>query len=1059
MSLVARKKFRRAAALLSLPLIAAAPGVAWAQDAEAVDSAASPVEATADDMPIIGSPAVALSGSAVPHTGLIRTFQGDIDPYTGLIRTFSGDLTPYTGLIRTFQGEIDPHTGLIRTFQGDIDPYTGLIRTFEGDIDPATGLIRTFEGEVDPYTGLIRTFDGDVTAQTGLIRTFEGDIDPYTGLIRTFWGSLTPQLGDLDPKVGLIRTFSQGFLPQSRTALNAWAAANASGDYAPLVAELRSMEQNGANQWGSAVQQKTGKTFTAGFSDPFFAKWGIDLGNSQTLAGWSALERQLMLLDWYDNVLLYSGMDRVDHWMNAVHWTPMLTQNQGSGSRATIGLIDFFAADPDVRSKVVYSGGYQNVSNSHGAAVGSLLVASHDGKGVMGIAPRAQIAAFNPFDQTMTASWEDVRAGIAAVGKRGASVINLSLGVPGYTLPAEWRDVFRNTTVQPFKDQSVYVIAAGNDGIVQPGNVNMKDAFNSTFIVVGSVDPNGRISAFSNTPGTACLTDGTTCKNTQVWNSSDSYFRDKSDYLKESGLLMNRFLVAPGEMILVSDGNGGVTRMSGTSFAAPLVSGAIALIHDRWPWLKAKPQDVAKVILESAQDLGAPGVDAVYGHGLLDIQAAQSPLDYSKLSYYLVNGSSVSEVKATQLASGGLQSVWSANDMFFVAFEKLASSERDFLIPLSSRLFGSSINGQNFQEFAYNGLVRWLGKSSYTAGFSDSTTTPAVMLGNGWNMAMRGRTETLPVLDGGERVKLVSSVELSNPESGIAFGFGTGDGAVALGGRSGLQRSSDFDPYSGGANPLLGFASGDAHVSTRFALNGKLDVSLGVTRQDRGIAQDLAFGRFAWADRALLGSADGYHSQATMARLDYRLARPVTLSVSYTRLTEEGAFFGVRSLDRADFGEATISDGLTLAADAQLGGGVSLFASGTMSRSNSQGQAMLGIDEAVGTAFQAGFAKQAVLGSSDHLRITLAQPLTVERGHIDMKMVGVVDRETGEKGIITQRFSIGAPEQRRYRMEAFYGTDLLEGAGSLGLFGTAELRETSAEVPGFTVGGNMRLAF
>jgi subtilisin family serine protease len=1059
MLLVARKKFHRVAALLSLPLTCAAPIGAWAQDAEAVDPAAPLAEPAPDAMPIVGARAVAMSSSLVPYTGLIRTFEGEVNPHTGLIRTFGGDLTPYTGLIRTFQGNVDPQTGLIRTFEGGIDPYTGLIRTFEGEIDPLTGLIRTFEGEVDPLTGLIRTFDGNVTAQTGLIRTFAGDIDPYTGLIRTFWGSLTPQLGDLDPKIGLIRTFSDDFLPQSRTALNAWAAAQTSGDYAPLSAELRSLEENGAAQWGSAVQKRTGKSFAAGFSQPFFAKWGIDLGNEQTLAGWSSFDRQRVLLDWYDNVLLYSGMDRVDHWMNAVHWNPLLTQDQGSGSRATIGLIDFFAADPDVRSKVIYAGGYQNVSNTHGAAVGSLLVASHDNRGVMGIAPRAQIAAFNPFDQTMTASWADVRAGIAAVGKRGASVINLSLGVPGYTLPAEWRDMFRNTTIQAHKDQSVYVIAAGNDGIVQPGNVNMKDALASTFIVVGSVDPFGRISAFSNTPGTACLTDGTTCRNTQVWNSSDANFRDKSDYLKESGLLMNRFIVAPGEMILVSDGAGGVTRMSGTSFATPLVSGAIALIHDRWPWLKSQPRDVAKVILESAQDLGVPGVDPIYGHGLLDIQAAQSPLDYSKLRYYLADGLSVNEVQATQLVSGGLQSAWSANDMFFVAFEKLANSERDFLIPLSSRLFGTSVNGVNFQEFAYNGLTRWLGQTSGKAGFSDSTTTPAMMLGNGWNMAMRGRTEAVPGSKGGERVKLVSSVELSNPESGIALGFGTGDGAVALGGGSGLQRNSDFNPSSGGANPLLGFASGDAHISARFAVARKLDVSLGLTRQDRGIEQDLASGQFAAADRLLLGSARGYHSQATMARLDYRPARPVTLSLSYTRLAEDGAFFGVRSLDRADFGEATVSDGLTLAVDAQLGGGLSLFASGTMSRSNSQGTATLGIDAAVGTAFQAGFAKQAVLGNSDQLRLTLAQPLTVERGHIDMKMVGVVDRETGERGVITQRVAIGAPEQRRYRMEAFYGADLMEGTGSLGLFGTAELRDTSAEVPAFTVGGNLRLAF
>jgi len=819
------------------------------------------------------------------------------------------------------------------------------------------------------------------------------------------------------------------------------------------------MEQDAAASWGEAVQKRTGKSFSAGFSQPFFAEWEVDLADPQSLADLTAFERQAMMLDWYDNLMLFSGMDRVDYWMNLVNWSPVLTENQGGGSNAIIGVVDFFAAgNADVQSKVIYAGGYQNVQSAHGAAVSSLLVASHDGTGIMGIAPNAQIAAFNPFDESLTASWDDVRAGMAAIGKRGASVVNLSLGVPGSVLPAEWRDVFRNSTIKAFKDQSLYVIAAGNDGIAQQTNVEMKDALDSTFILVGSVDPDGLLSAFSNVPGYACLTVDGQCKNTAVWNESSKEFQG-TDYLKESGLLMNRFLVAPGEMILVSDGDGGVTRMSGTSFAAPLVSGAIALIQDRWPWLKQKPREVAKIILESAQDIGAPGVDPVYGHGLLDIEAAQSPLDFGKLKYYLTDGStSIGEVGVQQLRQNGVVSAWSAQDLFFVAFENLGTTERDFLIPLSSRLFGSSAYGVPFQEFAYNGLTKWLGQSAFASGFSDSRQIPAVALGNGWSMAMRGRTEAVPSTTG-QRTKLVSSVELSNPESGIAFGFGTGDGAVALGGGSALQRSSDFDPYSGGANPLLGFASGDAHVSARYALGSRLDVSLGLTRQDRGIGQDIATGRFAPGDEVLLSSLDGYHAQATTARLDYRPVTPVTLSVSYTRLAEEGAFFGVRSLDRSDFGDSTVSDGLSLAADAQIGGGFSLFASGTMSRSNSQGDAAFGIDEAVGTAFQAGFAKQALLGRSDQLRLTLAQPLTVEQGYIDMRMVGVIDRETGEKGIISQRVAIGAPEQRRYRMEAFYGTDMLEGTGSLGLFGTAELRETTAEVPGFTVGGNMRLAF
>lgn len=945
---------------------------------------------------------------------------------------------------------------------GMLKPQAGGVQTTSGRIDPLKGLIRTFGGDLGPFVGRIRTFAGDVDPYKGLIRTFEGDVDPYKGLIRTFWGDLTPALGDLDPSVGRIRTFSDGFLPQSRETMALWQSAEVSGDYSAVVAQLRTLEQDAATQWGDAVMQRTGKNFAGGFSEGFFAKWGIDLSDQASLAGWEPFDRQRFLLDWYDNVLAFSGMDRVDHWMNAVNWSPMLTQTQGGGSRAVIGLVDFFVAnDADVRSKVIYAGGYEHVNNAHGAAVGSLIVASHDGQGIMGIAPRAQVAAFNPFDNTLTASWFDVRRGIIQVGQRGASVINLSLGVPGYTLHADWREVFTTAAIDKFKDSTVYVIAAGNEGVAQTRNINMAGALESTFILVGSVDANGRISAFSNTPGIACLTDGDTCGNTQIWTADNKKF-ERTDYLKESGLLMNRFLVAPGEMILVSDGEGGVTRMSGTSFAAPLVSGAIALIHDRWPWLKQEPRAVAKIILESAQDLGAPGVDPVYGHGLLDIEASQSPLDFKKLSYYLAGDRSLKKMSISTLKGKGFDPVWATNDMHFVAFEKIDRAERDFLIPLSSRLFNSGSSAGNFQEYLYDRFTAWLNGSSYTVaatGFSDAGPAANINGPAGWSISMRGRHETFAIAGGGQRMRLRSSVEMFAPSRGFSLGFGSGDGAIMLGGSPSLQMSSDFDPALGGVNPLLGFASGDAHVAARVGLGSDFDLTFGVTRQDRSIDQDLASEMADPSDHALLHTLGDYEAQATTLRLDYRPASAVTLSASLTRLEEQGAFFGVRSLEREDFGAGTVSDGLTFAADGQLGEGFSLFASGTASMSSSKGDAVLGVEDTLATAFQLGVAKHQVFGSSDRLRLSLAQPLTVERGTMNMRMIGVIDRETGEKGLITQRIDIGAPEQRRYRVEALYGTPMLQGLGELNLFGSAELREVRSDIPGFAAGGSFRLAF
>lgn len=952
----------------------------------------------------------------------------------------------------------------IVAFGGPLASY-GQNAAAAGGVDPLSGRIRTFTGDLAPHLGVVSSLAGPVDPSSGRIRTFENDIDPYSGRIRTFWGNLTPPTGELDPKIIQISSFTDSFLPASEAIIASWTAAQTTGNFTDVITKLNQLLADSKQQWEDDVTAQTGKDFTTTVANPFLAKWNVNLANPSTLAGLDAFDRSMFLLDWYDTVMNFSGMDRYDHWMNAVRWTPALTQIQGGGSKAVIGLVDFFAAnDPDVRSKVIYSGGYQNVDNSHGAAVGSLIVASHDGRGVMGIAPRAQVAAFNPFDHTFTASWRDVERGIAEVGKRGASVINLSLGVPGYTLPAEWRDVFRRSEIDGFKDRTIYVIAAGNDGSTQRANIEMGGALDSTFLIVGSVDPFGQISSFSNRPGTACITEGGICKNREAWDADEDVFQT-ADYLKQSGLLMNRFLVAPGELLLVSDGNGGVTRMSGTSFAAPLVAGAIALIQDRWPWLKNYPRDVAKIILESAQDLGAPGVDPIYGHGMLDIAAAQSALDFDRLKYYLVDDGQMTEIAASTLRSRGVNPIWSSNDLYFSAFEKIDSAERDFLIPLSSRLFGGSVDGRMFQKYMFDLFMAWVsngdGDGDGIAGFASLTDTPTVKLGGvggTWSIAMRGGLRTVETRFG-FNTRMNSSIRVAAPDDKVSFAFGFGESAVALAGNGAMQMASDFDPLTGGNDPLLGFASGQSHMAARVKLTRNLTVGVGFSEEFRDIDAEFGFIRQSpelFEQQRLLGD---YAASATNVRVDYAFGERANVGLSLTQLDEENALLGVRSLVRDDFGGGGVSRSATLSADTLIGETFQLFGSATVARSQTGANASLRLENVTSTAWQAGFAKQKLLGSRDNLRFSIAQPLQMERGVLEFQSVGVVNRETGERGIITQRADIAQPEMRRFRAEAHYGAPILKGSGQVTMFSSYELRDVRQDIARWTVGSRVSLAF
>ena len=80
-------------------------------------------------------------------------------------------------------------------------------------------------------------------------------------------------------------------------------------------------------------------------------------------------------------------------------------------------------------------------------------------------------------------------------------------------------------------------------------------------------------------------------------------------------------LVAAGTGIRSTDRFGlGAAGLAGTSFAAPHVAGALALLLQTAPQLSAEQQ--AGLLTQSARDLGEPGPDSTFGAGSLDIGAA-----------------------------------------------------------------------------------------------------------------------------------------------------------------------------------------------------------------------------------------------------------------------------------------------------------------------------------------------------------------------------------------------------------------------------------------------------
>lgn len=916
-------------------------------------------------------------------------------------------LSPRYGTIGAFYGNIDPFYGKIDPFYGTINPFYGNITSFWGTINPFYGNITSFWGTINPFYGNIGAFDGT--------RPAIGDIGRYWEQFGTFWQESAPLYSDPLKAPELAVRFSD------------------------ILARSELM-------WGAAVKQATGKTFMDGVAKPLFLKYGIDPAVPSTLQNLSTERRAQFFLDWYDSLMGYSGTDRVDHWMRAVNWTPAITQQQGSGARSIIGLIDATATgDPDLADNIVYSGGGTAIVGGHGVGVASLMVAAHDRAGVVGIAPNATVVAYNPFDATNTASFKAVKDGIITLGNRGASVINMSLGVPGYTLHPDWRKLFSDSSVSLFADPAVvsathgkvtFVMAAGNDGKVQTDNIRWDWSKAPALIIVGSVDMSGKISNFSNTPGTACMLDGTHCY--------------------EQNRLMNIFMVAPGELILLPDGQGGFVRRSGTSFAAPLVSGAITLLHDRWPWLAKHPRETVEIMLRSARDLGAPGIDPVYGRGMLDVAASQAPLNFDALKFYEVRNGVMTAVSGGDVRAGGIKTTWEAEGVYFHLYETIGSTFRDFTVPLSSSLVGKAgtLTGSSeyFQRFIEQRLRDWIGG---TGGFTDVATiagTPAA----GWQASLSAKSPYSSMFRSAPARVPHSSMRIAHDESGVAFAAGSGEGALAMNALAGMELSSDY-ASEGGVNPLLGLASGDSFANVEMKVARGTLVSVGVTSQE--VDHSRMFDR-SEEERRHYDGVDNFNANALNVRVTHRPGANVTVSASYARVNEKNSLLGVQSRMNADLDHGAVSDTLTVGASAELPRGLTLALTATGGRTQSNAEQGLSTKGSgvLSSAFALALTKTGVLSSSDRMRVSVAQPLHIEKGELAYSSVQVVDRQTGELGLVEQRFGIGGGT-RAYRGELIYASPVFGNAGELGFFGRADLKTGESRVDEFAMGARLKLGF
>ena len=266
-----------------------------------------------------------------------------------------------------------------------------------------------------------------------------------------------------------------------------------------------------------------------------------------------------------------------------------LEWNESMGECVNVGIIDtgIDSSHPDlsqrIKKTVNFAGGNTRDAsddNGHGTHVAGIIAASKNNFGVIGAAPMANLYVAKAFDSRGRGDDDAVIRSIDWMISNNVKIINMSFSAPDYT------ERYHNALRAAYNKNIILVCAAGNGGS-GGDTMGYPAKFNET-ISVAAVDINNKIASFSS-----------------------------------KGVKTD--IAAAGYEILSCYPGGTFARLSGTSMAAPIISGCAAILNSK---AKARigrfltPEEMRLVMCMYAESIGKR--DGRSGCGLFSFGRLQS---------------------------------------------------------------------------------------------------------------------------------------------------------------------------------------------------------------------------------------------------------------------------------------------------------------------------------------------------------------------------------------------------------------------------------------------------
>jgi len=619
----------------------------------------------------------------------------------------------------------------------------------------------------------------------------------------------------------------------------------------------------------------------------------------------------------------------------------------------------------------------------HGTQVAGVIAAEKNDLGMHGVAYGATVLAIRadalcfPVYTPACVSFidPDLADALDYAVAQSAGVINMSIAG---TTPQS--SVFTDALLRAVNAGAVIVIAAGNAGTANPKYPALyaKDpTYRGQIIAVGATDSSNTITSFSELAGTA----------------------------------QANYMVAPGEDIYTTHNNGSYVTVSGTSYSAPYVAGAAALLKQRFPLLTAT--QIVSLLLSTATDLGAAGTDVVYGRGLLNISAALSPLGW--ITVPLPDGTNPGVIDSRYELGPAFGNALTA-EVALTDVMGLDSWSRAF--PLDLR--GGVLASPSAQSGMLAGFVR--GDQSKTVDTAAGDTDLSMRL----SAPAPRRGPSQPYLE--ESPDRFQSISMASSLGRLGIGLYYG-AQPTVGDKAAATLPAGASRLAAPQLSLLGAGGG---ISATMHVSPKFDLYMGIHRSGSGPrGQQGTLGQ-AWISRPGPGGK---------GRIALGLGT-VSEDASMFQTTSSGVFGEIRG------GQSQF---ITVSASRPISQRIKAFGAYTQAMAAPEivGGIMSGWRGIRASAFALGLTGRDVWTDGDRLSLTLGQPLRVDRAQVDLTTP--VSRN-GADGFNTETRTVNAvPTGRELDLGISYGQSFGWGATLTTVLGVAKDpgHRTDAKTSGF----------